>query len=232
MQPSGIGPDPTDVAAKRLGAAAIEFGSYWVLSVVVSLVVDGGQMAVNETTSDGSATTTGLWFGATSLAASLIPLAYLAIITVVLRATTGASLGQRAVGLVTVDEQGQPLGAGTCILRALLGIIDGFPYCCFLFLVGGITMFTSKGHRRVADMILNAYVVPKEYLGTPLGPPEVLGMGGAGPYGAPVGPWATAAGSGPGGDAQWDPTRNTWVRWDGTRWWGWDATANQWQPLG
>ena len=234
VQPSFGPQDPTDVAARRLGAAAIEFGSYFVVSQVLSLAFNAGNAFLGPQANQSIDDNDLAWLSGGLLIATLVPLAYLAAITVVMRAVTGASLGQRLLGLVTVDEHGQPLGGGTCVLRALLGVVDGFPYCCYLFLVGGISMFTTDGHRRVADRILKAYVVPKEYLGVPLGPPEQLGAV-VGPCGRAVGPYGQAVGADAptGGDpgARWDETRGCYVRWDGARWVGWDDATQQWRPL-
>lgn len=221
--------DPTDVAIRRLGAAAIEFGSYFALTQVTSFAVQGASLGLS-----GPSTTSGedaAFLGA-SLVAMLVPAVYLVVITVVLRGLNGASLGQRLLGLVTVDEAGQPVGFGSAVLRALLGIVDGFPYCCYLFLVGGITMFTSTGHRRVADMVLKTYVVPKEYVGVPLGPPTSIGAW-AGASARPIGPWATAVPGQPAAGPQWDAARGAYVQWDpaGQRWMTWDQATNQWMPL-
>lgn len=234
MQPGWTAVDPTNCAARRLGAAAIEFGSAWVLGQVLSLAFRAGTVGFSPTPTTFNGSETAAFLGG-ALVVSLVPYVYLFVITIVLRSLNGASLGQRLLGLVTVDEAGQPVSWATSFARAGLGIVDGFPYCCYLFLVGGITMFVSPGHRRVADMVMGTYVVPKEYAGTPLGLPHMLGaVGGWGVPAAPLQPdWQSGSGSPPSDGPVWDAARNTHVRRDPATgiWYGWDGATNQWRAL-
>ncbi len=96
----------------------------------------------------------------------LVQLAYLIGVFVLQRGITGRTLGMNAFGLVTVNEQGQPLGPGMALVRSLAGIVDYFP-CCFP-LVGTITIFTTTGHRRVGDMAAKSFVVARAYAGQPI----------------------------------------------------------------
>lgn len=234
MQPGWTAVDPTNCAARRLGAASIEFGSTWLLGQVLSFAFQAGTTGFGPTPTTFDNSDLAAYMGG-ALLVSLVPYTYLFVITVVLRSMNGASLGQRLLGLVTVDESGQPVSWGASLARAGLGVVDGFPYCCYLFLVGGITMFVSPGHRRVADMVMHTYVVPKEHAGTPLGPPHMLGaVAGWGVPAAPLPPeWGSGATSGASDGPVWDAARNTHVRRDPATgiWYGWDAATNQWRAL-
>jgi hypothetical protein len=70
------------------------------------------------------------------------------------------------VGLRVVDQTtGQLAGFGKSLGRTLMWIVDSFPF--FLPLVGLITGLSSKGHRRVGDMVAKTLVVDKRQVGTP-----------------------------------------------------------------
>jgi len=66
---------------------------------------------------------------------------------VVLQAVAGASVGKLAFGLRVVDEQGNSAGFGRTIVRWLLLVVDGG-----IFLIGLITMLSTRFHRRVGDL--------------------------------------------------------------------------------
>ena len=152
--------------------------------------------------------------------------------------------GKAMFGLRTVNESGEAPGVLKAFLRWLLWIVDAFPYCCFVPVVGGITMLASKGHRRVGDMAAKTYVVGKSSMGA--GPIIVPGKDGPPAYVPPAGPAPSGFGapspagttppppaafggsptpsgpivddlsnpSAPGGEAQWDPQRNAYIQWD------------------
>lgn len=96
---------------------------------------------------------------------NLIALAYVIGVFWVWQGLTGLTPGKAIFGLRTVDEQGEAPGIGRAFLRWLLWIVDAFPWCCVVPLVGGITMLASTGHRRVGDMAAKTYVVRKEAMG-------------------------------------------------------------------
>jgi len=217
------GADPTDVVGRRVVSALIDLGVPAVLSIVLNFAVQGSLFFGPQfgTTSglDGTAAAVTLFLYAFQLVWWIGNLA-------LLRGIKGSSLGQRAVGLVTVTEDGQVLGGGMGFVRTLLGVVDGAPWCCYLYLVGLITMLSSKKHQRVADMVVKSFVVDKALLGTPIF--GTWGNFGVGPYAQSVGDLAP-----PPGQPQWDPTRNSWVTVDpatGT-WYRFDQTTNTWLPL-
>ena len=84
-----------------------------------------------------------LWFG--------IALAYY----IVMEATSGATLGKKAMGIKVVKEGGEPLDWQAAIVRNLMRIVDGF---CF-YLVGAITVWVSKRKQRLGDMAAHTLVV-------------------------------------------------------------------------
>ncbi|MCU1357824.1 MAG: hypothetical protein JWM89_3242 [Acidimicrobiales bacterium] len=109
---------------------------------------------------------------------------------VVLQSLLGGSIGKLLLGLRVVrGDTGKQAGFGSNFLRWILLFVDGV--CC---LVGLITSFTTKGHRRVGDMVAGTNVVRKNDVGRPV--MEIIAPAG---YGAPGG-W-------PGAPA---PTPGTW----------------------
>ena len=84
-----------------------------------------------------------LWFG--------VVFAYY----IVLEATSGATLGKRAMGLKVVKESGEPLDWQASIVRNILRIVDGF----FFYLVAAIAVWVSKKRQRLGDMAAHTIVV-------------------------------------------------------------------------
>ena len=115
-----------------------------------------------------------------------------------LQGSTGRTPGKAAFGVKVVDEQGGTPGFGKSILRTVLWIVDGAPWCAPL--VGFITGLSTKGHRRVGDMAAKTFVVGKDHTGPPQVPGLVTaasggwpgGPGGYGQPGQPGQPWGAA----------------------------------------
>jgi uncharacterized RDD family membrane protein YckC len=174
---------------------------------------------------------------------NLISLVYVIGVFWVWQGLTGLTPGKAIFGLRTVNEEGEAPGVLKAFVRWILWIVDAFPYCCVVPLVGGITMLASKGHRRVGDMAAKTYVVGKASMGAgpivvpgkdqppayvpPTAPPP--GGFGATPTGTgtaappppssfaspPAGAEPGPAPEGPGSaEAQWDPQRNAYIQWD------------------
>lgn len=162
---------------------------------------------------------------------------------VVLSAVAGGTLGKLLFGLRVTTARGQRAGIGRNLVRWLFLIIDAA--CCWL--PGLLTSFNSKGHRRIGDMVAGTYVVHRSAEGRLLSIPGHLVVRnrqdpyvqGATPPGIGAMPYSTgavpAAGvGGPDGiDAPvFDPSRNTYVRYDqasGT-WFQWDERSQSWVP--
>jgi len=123
---------------------------------------------------------------------ALVSLAWFILIYGVLQGLKGVTPGKALFGVQVVDRQGQPPGVGRSLLRSILWIVDGAPWC--FPLVGLITAMATKGHRRVGDMVANTLVVGKAYAGRPPVVPGLTApqgpMGWApGGYGAPPPGW-------------------------------------------
>ena len=231
MMPPAPGIDPTDVVGKRIGAAIIDFLPALVLSYLVQFALLAGSP-----TSSSSAGFTFFAFGG-SVLPTLVQYTWLIGNCVIWRGLTGKSLGHVALGLRTVDAQGRPLGVPTAFVRSLAGIVDYLPCFCFVPVVGLITMSRNKGHQRVGDIAAKSYVIDARYEGMPVVIPGLTS--------SPTGPWAipdpgygAAWGGGvpPAPDPtqpQWDPARNTWIRWNPTiaRWEGQEPSSGVWYPL-
>jgi uncharacterized RDD family membrane protein YckC len=80
---------------------------------------------------------------------------------VVLQGVAGASVGKIITGLRVVNADGQICGIGRATVRWVLLIVDAL--VCFL--IGLLTALTSRGHRRVGDMVANTYVVDAREVG-------------------------------------------------------------------
>ncbi len=151
----------------------------------------------------------------------------------VLQGLTGASIGKYLIGLRVVRENGDRVGFGWNLLRWLLLFVDSF---CFA-LVGLITAFSSKGHRRVGDMAASTFVVRKSAMGSPIQVPGMTtDLPGAGwPQGP--GPGGYPAQQGYPGQAPdsptWDSARNTYIQYDREvgAWVQWDDNAKSWRPI-
>ena len=84
-----------------------------------------------------------------------------------LPAITGFSPGKAMVGLRIVHQETfTTAGIGPNIVRWLLWVVDGAPWC--FPLVGLITGLSSKGHRRVGDMAAKTLVIDKKWVGKPM----------------------------------------------------------------
>jgi hypothetical protein len=144
------------------------------------------------------------------------------LLHVVLQSITGATIGKLLTGLRVVQEDGRKAAFWRVLVRWVLWVVDSLP---FFGLVAFITGLTTTGHRRVGDMVAKTYVVPKEYVGRPVGVPGAFVPGGAW-VGAHPPPTARP---GP----QWDETRGTYIQWDpeATAWMQWDDTAKRWDPI-
>ena len=195
MQAQPSHADPTAVGGQRVVACIIDRGLGFVLYVAMFIALSKpipaiyGNNSYNYCSGQSMCQNFGSRYvsGGSAGVIILVQLAYLIGVFVLQRGITGRTLGMNAFGLVTVNEQGQPLGPGMALVRSLAGIVDYIP-CCFP-LVGTITIFTTKGHRRVGDMAAKSFVVPRSYAGQPIFVPGITGPAyGASPYAAAVRP--------------------------------------------
>ncbi|MEA2352254.1 MAG: hypothetical protein QOJ14_668 [Thermoleophilaceae bacterium] len=129
------------------------------------------------------------------------------VIYVIAPGLTGRSPGKAATGIRVVRADGQPPGIGRALIRALLWIVDDFPYL-ILPLTGFIVALNSTGNRRVGDMAAGTWVVRADAAGQPVEPLLAQAAPAAVPPGGPPGGWqqpATAAPPQPGGGGGWQP---------------------------
>jgi len=152
---------------------------------------------------------------------------------VVLTAIAGGTVGKLIFGLRVVTARGQRAGFGRNLVRWVFLIVDSF--CCYV-LPGLVVASKSKGHRRIGDMVAGTYVVHRSAEGRLLHIPGHLHVKNRHEYGsfgpAPIGATPTL-GTGGGIDAPvFDPSRNTYVRYDQASgiWFQWDDAAQAWVP--
>ena len=90
--------------------------------------------------------------GAPALLWFLIALGYY----VVMEATSGGTLGKKAMGIKVVKaDGGGAIDWQAAIIRNLLRIIDGFAF----YLVGAVVVWVSKSRQRLGDMAAKTVVV-------------------------------------------------------------------------
>jgi len=70
-------------------------------------------------------------------------------------ATSGASLGKRALGIKVAREDGASMDVGAALARNLLRVVDGL----FLYLVAAILVWTSPTRQRLGDRVAHTVVV-------------------------------------------------------------------------
>jgi len=253
--------DPTDVAGKRIVAAIIDVGLGWVLymlsmyvafslysepnaPLMSALTVNNacGGAAMCSTFNDRHVA------GLPSALPMVVFVTYLVGVFLVQRGITARTLGTAAMGLATVNEQGEPIGIGIAVVRSVIGVVDYLP-CC-LPVVGLVTMITTTGHRRVGDMAAKTYMIDSAYIGVPVqlktetnpSPPDAQAMPStmriAAPPATPAPPATTTppATPAPGTDPttpQWDPARNAYIQWDATgqRWLQFNDKTQQWTAI-
>lgn len=95
---------------------------------------------------------------------------YLVLVLWLTQGLTGATLGKAVVGIRTVRPDGRPPGLGRQLIRGVAGVVDALPFCLMPLVpvVGLITMFVTKGHRRVGDLAAGTYVVRASAAGSPI----------------------------------------------------------------
>lgn len=187
------GHDPTAVMGRRIGAFIVDtvilyaiYGVVWRLTSDLTEAPSGIKDCVgfsSNTYGCAQVNNSVYLFKNTSLLyGSLATLAYVVVMFWVIQGITGATLGKALFGVRVVNDRGTGPGIGRAIIRSLLMIVDAF---CF-YLVGLVSAFTSKGHRRVGDMAARTFVVGSKDRGRPVVVPGLAAGAGA-PAAAPAG---------------------------------------------
>lgn len=200
--------DPTAVVGRRIGA--------WIIDAAIGAIIFFGiLLSTAETRSFTSAaraeaecdrinefsdlacipadTEIFVWEGAEIALTFLVTGGFWFLNDAVLTGIAGFSIGKGLVGLRVVRQRdGHLAGFGRALGRWALWLVDWFPYC--IPIVGLITGLTTKGHRRVGDMVAGTFVVDKHQVGQA---PVVIGVTapapGVGALG--YGPWSAPGGS-------------------------------------
>lgn len=225
--------DPTDVGGKRVVATIIDWGIWVVINSVLFYTLaesadTGGLFGCSDLNTSWNNQCVALGDkiyvveDSNGTLLNLIMLAYAIGIFVIMRGLTGKTPGTMLMGIRCVDEQGQPIGIAKGFVRSIAGVVDYIP-CCFP-LVGLITMFTTKGHRRVGDMAAKSFMIDDAYAGQPI---VIQGLT------APAQTAYSTPAAAPGGDAQWDAQRNAWIRWDAAQgaWLQWSDQTQSWTSI-
>jgi uncharacterized RDD family membrane protein YckC len=173
--------DPTNVVGKRVGAFLIDALIGTAVSVPLFFALAEKRDAVIDIFGETSRGTQYVLDGKDAAVYYLITIGLTVLIYVVLQGTQGYTPGKAALGLRTVNADGQPCGMGRAFLRTIMFIVDAAPY--FIpYLVGFLVARSSPLHQRLGDKVANTYVVEKAALGIPIAVQSP-----AGPYGVPYG---------------------------------------------
>ena len=185
--------DPTDVTWKRVAAWLIDGVIYVILINIVNFALgtapkstshDFGSddIAASNFCSAWRESHSGLCThsnGTATTITNFLPVIWIflgfVVLYIVVQGLLGGSLGKLALGLRIVKADGSRAGIGPSALRTVMWIVDALT--CGLPIVGGIAMFTSKGHRRVGDMAAGTYVVGQHQVGQPVILPGQPGWG-------------------------------------------------------
>ena len=137
--------DATDVLGRRIGAALLDVLLLFAVFVGVGLV--GGDASAR----GGEASVT--LGSAATLVFALLSLLYYGLS----EATSGQTLGKRAMGVKVVGEDGAPVTPRAAVVRTLMRVVDSLPV---LYLVG-LASILLTGHRRqrVGDLVARTRVV-------------------------------------------------------------------------
>jgi serine/threonine protein kinase/uncharacterized RDD family membrane protein YckC len=79
------------------------------------------------------------------------------VASVVVEGATGVTVGKFLFGLRTVRSDGRRPGLGRALVRWLLWVVDLAPWC--VPLVGVTAVLSSRGHRRVGDLVAGTVVM-------------------------------------------------------------------------
>lgn len=71
----------------------------------------------------------------------------------------GQTLGKRALGIVVVSEDGEPIDSGDALVRNVLRIVDALPG---MFLLGAVLILLTERGQRVGDLAAETVVVETE----------------------------------------------------------------------
>lgn len=177
-------PDPTDVAWRRAIAAVIDVGIGAVISIPLFAVLSEEVYRFDTATRELVVSQQLDGLGAFLFYSWL--LAYNVGVFVLQRGFTGRTVGTLLLGVAVVGADGRPLGPANALVRSVAGLVDYLP-CC-LPLVGLITMFVTRDHRRVGDMAARSYGIDAGRMGHPVLVPGSPTGGGAVPPFAPAAP--------------------------------------------
>lgn len=168
--------------------------------------------------------------------------AFSVVTNVLLQGLTGATPGKHLVGLRVVRSDGHNAGLLRCLVRTVLLVVDSA--CCAI--VGLLTAFRSRGHRRVGDMVAGTIVISRRdrdaliLARSGIELPDRASLAAAAwteaaPAPAPVGgPAVAPVAAVPGVDAPtWDQERGAYIQYDRelAAWMQWSDEAGAWRPI-
>lgn len=198
--------DPTKVMGRRIAALLIDV-------VIAIAMTSAGVATIGDPTTDNEYVV--LFF---------LPYASFLILGCLIQGTTGGTPGKLLLGLRVIDRQtGQLPDYTQCWNRTVMWIVDWLPV---LGLVGLITCATSKGHRRVGDMLAKTLVVDQADVGRP---PLVPGL--TAPVASGYAPSPPRLNASRNADILWDTDRNVYIFRDAERdcWLQFDETDKEWR---
>ena len=201
-------PEPTKVVGRRVGGLVVDVVIVWIVGSVLFALMATRQDTIPTTGNKVNVEVNGeQWVlqGSDYTVWILLILAVIVLIAVVLEGMTGWTPGKLLFGVRVVDAEGRVPGMPRAAARLVGWIVDGILWG----LVALIASISSKGNRRLGDMMGGTYVVHKEavgqtiavngvLVGTPGGPgwPSSSPLMTRDAFGNPV-PWTPEPGGGP-----------------------------------
>lgn len=138
-----MGSPDVEVVGRRIGAGVIDV---LILGFAFTLV----QAVAGKAPTGGSAS---VRVEGTS---ALVLLGIVLLYYFISEATTGQTLGKRAMGVHVVGQDGTPCGTRRAFVRTLLRIIDSLP---LLYMVGLAVIWGTKRRQRLGDLAAGTLVV-------------------------------------------------------------------------
>jgi uncharacterized RDD family membrane protein YckC len=220
MYPTNVPHDPTDVIGRRVGAFAIDAAIvavvFFVLAFALPVTKDYARPSAATAECDRinandsqvcipANETVYIYDSGEIVAVVGVPALIWFLNAGLLTGLAGGSIGKLMVGLRVIRRSdGHRCGFWRGLLRGGMWIVDGAPWC--FPVVGLATGLSTRGHRRVGDMVAGTLVVATGSVGIR---PVVAGLDvPAWPVG-PAGPWNPAQGWGQ-QPQQWGPQPPQW----------------------
>lgn len=161
---------PTKVVGRRTAGFIIDAIIWWVIVAVAFSALAKKNVAITSSTNTHVTVNNQEWVvqGGDYAIWAIISIGALIALAIVLEGITGWTPGKLVLGVRVVGRDGQAPGLGRAAVRLVGWVADGIPWFILWGLAGFVTSLSSKGNRRVGDMMAGTYVVHHEAMGQPV----------------------------------------------------------------